>query len=131
MLGEVSCNAGVVSHALIATIKLEFQGDENLYVHCTLTVAGPAETLRKNPMKPYLPLWKQALVGFVQNVLQESIAELQSLVEGRQLNRRSRAAWKQGRTQRALFLSAHHHQRRLQRRREIRQLVEGPVRKNV
>ena len=81
-------------------------------------------------MSPQLPNWKSVLIGFVQNVLQESIDHLQLLIDGSQLNRRTRAALKSGRNVRASYLAVSHHRRRLARRREIRQLVEGPVSAN-
>ncbi len=81
-------------------------------------------------MTPELPRWKQILVGFIQNLVQETTDHLRLLVDHSQLNRRTRAAMKSGRTVRASFLAMRHHQRRLARRREIRQLVEGPVSAN-
>lgn len=77
-----------------------------------------------------LPSWKQALVGMVQHVLQESIAQLRLLADGSQLNRRTKGAWRKGRQAQACYLAMSHHRRRLARRAEIRRLVEGPVRRN-
>lgn len=74
-----------------------------------------------------LPGWKQTIVGFVQNLLQDTIDHLRLLSDPSQLNRRARVALKLGRNTRASYLAVRHHQRRLARRREIRQLVEGPV----
>ena len=82
-------------------------------------------------MSPQLPNWKSVLIGFVQNVLQESVDHLQLLIDGSQLNRRTRAALKSGRNVRASYFAVSHHRRRLARRREIRRLVEGPVSANV
>jgi hypothetical protein len=89
----------------------------------------------KHPLSPHgglavyspLPTWKQVVIGFVQNVLQDSIDHLRLLADHSQLNRRTRIALKRGRAMRASYLAVQHHQRRLARRREIRRLVEGPV----
>jgi hypothetical protein len=78
-------------------------------------------------MTPQFPFWKKKLVGFIQNVLFETIEHMRLLSDQSQLNRRTRAAMKSGRNLRAGYLAVSHHQRRLARRREIRQLVEGPV----
>ena len=82
-------------------------------------------------MSPQLPSWKSVLIGFVQNVLQESVDHLQLLIDGSQLNRRTSAALKSGRNVRASYLAVSHHRRRLARRREIRRLVEGPISADV
>ena len=81
-------------------------------------------------MFPNLPSWNKSVVEFVQNVLQDTIDQLRLLKDGSQFNRRIRAALKAGRSSRAGYLAVRHHQRRLARRREIRQLVEGPVSRN-
>ncbi|NOZ40476.1 MAG: hypothetical protein GXP24_09655 [Planctomycetes bacterium] len=60
-----------------------------------------------------------------QNWLQQTASDLQLLVDTSQLNRRTRTAWRQGRTIRASYLLADHQRRRITRRREIRRLVEG------
>lgn len=79
-------------------------------------------------MDKYLPSWKASFVGFVQDFLQESVAQLRLLADGSQLNRRTKAAWRKGHNAQACYLAMGHHRRRLARRAEIRQLVEGPVR---
>lgn len=79
-------------------------------------------------MDNYLPNWKEVFVGFVQDFLQESVAQLKLLADGSQLNRRTKAAWRKGRQAQACYLAMGHHRRRLARRAEIRRLVEGPVR---
>ncbi|MDZ4658991.1 MAG: hypothetical protein SH868_15550 [Bythopirellula sp.] len=81
-------------------------------------------------MSPELPKWKQRTIGFIQNLLQDTVDHLRLLADSSQLNRRTRSAMKSGRAARASFLAIRHHQRRLARRREIRLLVEGPVSAN-
>jgi hypothetical protein len=85
---------------------------------------------RISTLSDSLPEWKQAIVGFVQSIILETIDHLSLLTDGGRLNRRTRAALKAGRSTRASYLAVKHHQRRLARRREIRRLVEGPVGKN-
>lgn len=75
-----------------------------------------------------LPSWKLSAVEFIQDVLQDSIDHLRLLADNSTFNRRIRGAQKAGRMTKASYLAVKHHQRRLARRREIRQLVEGPVR---
>jgi len=60
-----------------------------------------------------------------QNWLQQVASDLHLLVDTSQLNRRTRSAWRQGRTTRAWYLLADHQRRKITRRREIRRLVEG------
>ncbi len=60
-----------------------------------------------------------------QTFLQEVTTDLSLLVDLSQLNRRTRHAWQTGRTTRACYLLLDHQRRRITRRREIRQLVEG------
>lgn len=81
-------------------------------------------------MYPQIPRWKLLVVQFIQVAVQESIDHLRLLADHSQFNRRVRCALKAGRSARASYLAVRHHQRRLARRREIRQLVEGPVRRN-
>ena len=87
--------------------------------------------VRDSWMYPEFPKWKKAAIGFIQNLLAETVDHLQLLADSTQLNRRTRSAWKSGRAARASYLAIRHHQRRLARRREIRQLVEGPVSENL
>ncbi|MCA9236329.1 MAG: hypothetical protein KDA44_12725 [Planctomycetales bacterium] len=56
-----------------------------------------------------------------------ALADAAQLVETRQANRRVRRAWRDGRSAQCAYLFAQHQRRRLQRRAEIRTLVEGPV----
>ena len=60
-----------------------------------------------------------------QMLLQQMASDASLLVDLTQLNRRTRTAWRQGRTTRACYLLADHQRRRITRRREIRLLVEG------
>lgn len=60
-----------------------------------------------------------------QTLLREIFSDLNLLADLSQVNRRTRAAWLSGRTTRACYLWADHQRRRMTRRREIRQLVEG------
>ena len=60
-----------------------------------------------------------------QTWLEQVAGDLRLLVDMSQLNRRTRTAWRQGRTTRACYLLADHQRRRITRRREIRRLVEG------
>ncbi len=60
-----------------------------------------------------------------QTFLQEVTTDLSLLVDLSQLNRRTRHAWQKGRTTRACYLLLDHQRRRITRRREIRQLIEG------
>lgn len=81
-------------------------------------------------MYPNFPHWKLSVVEFIQGVLQDSIDHLRLLADHTTFNRRIRGALKAGRSTRASYLAVRHHQRRLARRREIRQLIEGPVSAN-
>jgi hypothetical protein len=76
------------------------------------------------------PNWKISAIEFIQGVLQDSIDHLRLLADNSTFNRRIRGAQKAGHATKASYLAVKHHQRRLARRREIRQLVEGPVRAN-
>ena len=60
-----------------------------------------------------------------QTLLRQTVSDLRLLVDMSQLNRRTRIAWRQGRTTRASYLLADHQRRRILRRREIRRLIEG------
>jgi hypothetical protein len=78
-------------------------------------------------MYPEIPPWKLPVIQFIQGVLQDSIDHLRLLADHASFNRRIRGALKAGRSTKASYLAVKHHQRRLARRRENRQLVEGPV----
>ena len=60
-----------------------------------------------------------------QTVLARVASDMSLLADLSQLNRRTRLAWRSGRTSRACYLLADHQRRRIARRREIRRLVEG------
>lgn len=60
-----------------------------------------------------------------QSLLKDLASDLSLLIDTTQLNRRTRLAWKRGRTTRASYLLVDHQRRRITRRREIRRLVEG------
>lgn len=57
--------------------------------------------------------------------VKELASDLGLLLDATQINRRTRLAWQQGRTNRACYLLIDHQRRRIARRREIRRLVEG------
>ncbi len=60
-----------------------------------------------------------------QTLLQQAASDVRLLADMSQLNRRTRSAWRQGRTTKACYLLADHQRRRITRRREIRRLIEG------
>lgn len=71
--------------------------------------------------------WNQIIETIQQRgltLLQQTASDMSLLIDMSQLNRRTRTAWRQGRTTRACYLLADHQRRRITRRREIRRLVE-------
>ena len=67
----------------------------------------------------------QAIVEHATNSVQHAAEDLPGTVDFSQANRRLRRAWRQGRGVKTAYHAVEHQRRRLRRRREIRDLVEG------